>query len=90
LETSFDRIAPRGEEHMNEFYARLFVAAPEVRPLFDATDMARQKAMLLGTLVLLRKSLRSWARSSQLSAGSAPATSPTAPSRSITRSWERR
>jgi hemoglobin-like flavoprotein len=58
LETSFDLIAPRGEELMDEFYARLFEAAPAVIPLFAGTDLKRQKAMLLGTLVLLRKSLR--------------------------------
>jgi hemoglobin-like flavoprotein len=58
LETSFDLIAPRGEELIDEFYARLFEAAPAVRPLFSGTDMPRQKAMLLSTLVLLRKSLR--------------------------------
>jgi hemoglobin-like flavoprotein len=57
LETSFDLIAPRGDELMDEFYARLFAAAPAVRPLFP-DDMRRQKTMLLGTLVLLRKSLR--------------------------------
>ena len=54
LETSFDLVAPRGDELMDVFYARLFAAAPEVAPLFAATDLARQKAMLLGTLVLLR------------------------------------
>jgi hemoglobin-like flavoprotein len=58
LETSFDLIAPRGEELMDTFYARLFTAAPAVRPLFAGSDLRRQKAMLLGTLVLLRKSLR--------------------------------
>jgi hemoglobin-like flavoprotein len=57
LETSFDLIAPRGDELMDVFYARLFAAAPSVRPLFPE-DMARQKTMLLGALVLLRKSLR--------------------------------
>jgi hemoglobin-like flavoprotein len=57
LQTSFDLIAPRGEELMDEFYARLFEAAPAVRPLFAGTDMQRQKAMLLSALVLLRKSL---------------------------------
>jgi methyl-accepting chemotaxis protein len=57
LETSFDLLAPRGEELMDEFYARLFAAAPAVRPLFPA-DMRGQKTMLLGALVLLRKSLR--------------------------------
>jgi hemoglobin-like flavoprotein len=34
LETSFDLVAPRGDELMNIFYARLFVAAPGVRTLF--------------------------------------------------------
>lgn len=58
LETSFDEIAPRGDELMDVFYSRLFAAAPEVVPLFSHTDLKRQKAMLLGTLVLLRKSLR--------------------------------
>ena len=57
LETSFDLIASRGDELMEEFYSRLFIAAPAVRPLFP-DDMRRQKTMLLGALVLLRKSLR--------------------------------
>ena len=34
LETSFDLVAPRGDELMDEFYARLFAAAPAVKPLF--------------------------------------------------------
>ena len=58
LETSFDLIAPRGDELMDEFYSRLFDAAPAVRPLFPA-DMRKQKAMLLSALVLVRKSVRS-------------------------------
>ena len=58
LETSFDLIAPRGDELMDVFYARLFMTAPVVKPLFANTDMSRQKSMLLGALVLLRKSLR--------------------------------
>ena len=58
LETSFDLIAPHGDELMDIFYARLFTAAPSVEPLFAGTDFRRQKAMLLGALVLLRKSLR--------------------------------
>ena len=57
LETSFDLVAPRGDDLMDEFYSRLFAAAPAVKPLFP-TDMKRQKVMLLGALVLLRKSLR--------------------------------
>jgi hypothetical protein len=38
---------------MDAFYAHLFAAAPAVRPLFAGADLKRQKAMLLGTLVLL-------------------------------------
>jgi methyl-accepting chemotaxis protein len=58
LETSFDLVAPRGDELIDTFYTRLFAAAPAVQPLFARTDMRHQKAMLLATLVLLRKSLR--------------------------------
>jgi len=58
LETSFDLVAPRGDELMEIFYANLFAAAPAVQPLFGHTDMARQRAMLLSALVLLRNSLR--------------------------------
>jgi hemoglobin-like flavoprotein len=58
LETSFDLVAPRGEELVSLFYARLFAAAPAVRPLFAGTDLRRQRSMLLAALVLLRKSLR--------------------------------
>ena len=58
IETTFDLVAPRGEELMDIFYARLFAAAPSVTPLFDGTDLRRQKAMLLSALVLVRTSLR--------------------------------
>jgi methyl-accepting chemotaxis protein len=58
LETSFDLVAPRGEDLMDIFYARLFEAAPGAQPLFAHVDLKKQKAMLLGALVLLRKSLR--------------------------------
>ena len=58
LETSFDLVAPHGDELMDVFYRRLFASAPAVEPLFAGTDMARQKEMLLGALVLLRRSLR--------------------------------
>ena len=58
LETSFDLIAPHGEELGDIFYRRLFAAAPSVTPLFARTDLERQKAKLLATLVLVRKSLR--------------------------------
>ncbi len=61
LETSFDIVAPRGDELMDVFYARLFEAAPAAQPLFAHVDLKKQKTMLLGALVLLRKSLRNLA-----------------------------
>jgi methyl-accepting chemotaxis protein len=57
LESSFDLLAPRGEELVETFYARLFARAPEVRPLFG-TDLRRQRAMLLHALVMVRRSVR--------------------------------
>ena len=57
LETSFDLLAPRGEDLVDTFYERLFARAPAVRPLFG-TDLRRQRAMLLRALVLVRQSLR--------------------------------
>jgi len=57
LETSFDAIATRGDEVVEDFYKRLFSAAPSLRALFP-DDMRRQRTMLSGALVLLRKSLR--------------------------------
>ena len=58
LETSFDLVAPQGDELMRIFYADLFAVAPSVKPMFAGADMPRQRAMLLSALVLLRKSLR--------------------------------
>ncbi len=58
LEESFDLVAPHGDELMDVFYGRLFAGAPAVKPLFAGSDLRRQKAMLLRTLVLLRSSLR--------------------------------
>ena len=39
LETSFDLVAPRGDQLMEIFYARLFAAAPAVRSLFPEANI---------------------------------------------------
>jgi hemoglobin-like flavoprotein len=57
LETSFDLIAPRGDEVVDRFYSRLFATDQRIRHLFDNVDMARQKQSLLNTLVVVRESL---------------------------------
>ena len=58
LETSFDLVAPRGDDLVEMFYVRLFAAAPAVKELFAGTDLPRQRTVLLRTLVVLRKALR--------------------------------
>jgi hemoglobin-like flavoprotein len=61
LETSFDVIAPRGDEVVEEFYDRIFTAAPALRGLFP-DDMTHQRTVVLSALVLIRKSLRNFDR----------------------------
>ena len=58
LETSFDRIAPRGDELMDVFHRRLLEADPSMLPLFLGLDLQRVKATLLAGLIRLRGSLR--------------------------------
>ena len=59
LETSFDLIAPRGDEVVEDFYNRIFTAAPALRELFPH-DMTHHRTMVLATLALVRKSLRAF------------------------------
>jgi hemoglobin-like flavoprotein len=58
LESSFELVAPHGDELMDTFYAQLFESVPAVVPLFAGVDLRSQKAMFLRALVLLRASLR--------------------------------
>jgi hemoglobin-like flavoprotein len=90
LETSFDAVAPRRDELVDEFYRRLFEVASAVLPLFADTDMQRQKTMLLGTLILLRKSLRDLSGILPKLGSLVQAMGPTGRCRSTTRSSEMR
>ena len=58
LEASFDLVAPRGEELVDLFYTKLLQRAPDLGPLFDGVETKQQRAMVLATFVLLRKSFR--------------------------------
>src|SRR5438874_13422449 len=58
LETSFDRLSPRGDERVDRCYSRLFETAPATRPIFERVDMETQKQSLLATLVTVREALR--------------------------------
>ncbi len=50
-------VAPIADQAAILFYDRLFEIAPETRPLFRRTDMAAQRATLMGTLALVVKGL---------------------------------
>src|SRR6266851_10288559 len=58
LETSFQAIAPRGEEFVTAFYERLFTNYPQTRAFFALTDMKEQRKKLLGALALVIQNLR--------------------------------
>jgi len=58
LETSFNLLAPRGEELVRRFYDELFQRAPQVRPMFDNTTPAGQQQKLLAALKLVVENVR--------------------------------
>ncbi len=58
LEQSFDEIKPHADEFVASFYENLFTANPEAKPLFETTDMEKQKKKLLDSLVLVVENLR--------------------------------
>jgi len=58
LETSFQRIAPRGEAFVTAFYDRLFTAYPQTRAFFASTNLKEQRKKLLGALILVIQNLR--------------------------------
>src|SRR6266576_50868 len=58
LESSFQAIAPRGEEFVTAFYERLFTGFPQTRAFFTSTDMLEQRKKLLGALALVVQNLR--------------------------------
>ncbi len=57
LESSFKLLAPRGEELVDQFYARLFAENPSVRPMFPES-LADQKKKFLAGLVLVFENIR--------------------------------
>ncbi|MEM7594151.1 MAG: globin family protein [Cyanobacteria bacterium P01_A01_bin.83] len=58
LEQSFEGIKPHADGFVNSFYDNLFTANPEAKPLFETTDMEKQKKKLLNSLVLVVENLR--------------------------------
>ena len=58
LEQSFEKIKPEADAFVEGFYDNLFTDNPEAKPLFEHTDMKKQKAMLLQALVFTVENLR--------------------------------
>lgn len=58
LEQSFALVAPQADALVSTFYDNLFTDYPDARPLFEHTDMAKQKNMLKGGLVMVVENLR--------------------------------
>jgi hemoglobin-like flavoprotein len=57
LETSFDVVAQRSDDLIDEFFSRLSAAEPTLRRLLPE-DLRPQKNVVLAVLVHVRKSLR--------------------------------
>lgn len=57
IRASFSKVAPIAEQAAALFYGRLFEIAPEVRPLFKASDMREQGRKLMGTLAVVVRGL---------------------------------
>ena len=58
LENSFEAIKPQADEFVGSFYHNLFTMYPEAKPLFEHTNMAKQKKKLLESLVLVVENLK--------------------------------
>ena len=58
LEQSFALVAPQADDLVSTFYDNLFTDYPAARPLFEHSDMAKQKQMLKGGLVTVVENLR--------------------------------
>ena len=58
LEQSFEQVKPQADEFVDSFYDNLFTDYPAAKPLFAHTNMAKQKKMLLGSLVMVVENLR--------------------------------
>lgn len=58
VETTFEALAPHGEQIVETFYERLLEQRPGVAPLFEGVDMQKQRAKLLSALATVVATLR--------------------------------
>ena len=57
VQDSFDKVIPIADTAADLFYADLFDTAPEVKPLFENSDMKAQGKMLMTTLGVVVRGL---------------------------------
>lgn len=53
VQTSFAKVVPISETAADLFYGRLFEIAPQVKPLFQSTDIKEQGKKLMATLAFV-------------------------------------
>jgi len=58
LEQSFELVKPKADELVASFYNNLFTDYPASKPLFEHSDMTKQRQMLKGGLVMVVENLR--------------------------------
>jgi len=58
IEQSFQKVKPKAQEFASSFYRNLFVANPELKPLFAHKNMEEQKEKLINSLVLVVLNIR--------------------------------
>jgi hemoglobin-like flavoprotein len=57
LETSFDKVKPQADALVASFYENLLTDYPAAKPLFEHTDMSKQRNMLKMGLVTVVENL---------------------------------
>lgn len=57
LENSFDKVKPQAIAFSASFYHKLFVAHPELKPLFKNTDAKAQEKKLVASLAIIVENL---------------------------------
>ncbi len=59
VEKSFEKIRENKDVFALTFYEQLFIESPQLKPLFDNTNIPKQSEKLYGSLVLLVENIRS-------------------------------
>ena len=59
VEKSFEKVRENKDTFALSFYDELFEQAPQLKPLFDNTNIPKQSEKLYGSLVLLVENIRS-------------------------------